>query len=719
MILLNRRIFFSLILFLILMFLLGMANQVKATGINIVGNSVFRTNATNATINFMSDTAGTFYYQITSTSAAPEDILSTGVTGNEINANELVNFSPTGLTDGKKYIHIIVKGTDNSLSNVLTVSMPYNTYYFEDFEAYAENTYPNNFFVKYSGVSSSTITATQKNGESGKVFNLNGQSSWSCDQRVSLTGATIGNYVVYEADAYIANSASSSAHGMMLGQNSVSWTGSLIRFAFGKNNAYCGTGDSFNSIDTNPAYTTLAWYKLKISLDYSNRKADVYINDVKINTEQISAHPTYTLDYFGIWTGNANSNDQMYYDNIKFYVPSTTATFNYNGATGGNSTSSKTVAYGGVLGDLPEPTKTGYAFGGWYLDTDFNTQVDSTTELTGTESVVLYAKWTPITKTITITIDPEDTGTTNPSSPIIVNYGSNKEIEISAQSDYRIKKVLVDDVNKTSELVNNKLTLMNITENIEVKIEFEVIPRNINIRNLVNGVIKSNKITATPGEAVALTITPDQGYKLKNVTILNSNNEMPVELKEKNTFTMPNYNVFIDAEFELVYTEKTLIEESKGATIKGNFTQDAKLVITKIEKEDEEYKSFITLIDEDKEIIGSYEATIEGGEYKGELILTFTVDVKYNADTVTIYHKKANGEIDIKTAKVENGKVTITVNELSPFILAIDKSVQEQKDETPKTGDIVNYIIEVILIALSIIVAVIIYNKKLFMYFLK
>lgn len=37
---------------------------------------------------------------------------------------------------------------------------------------------------------------------------------------------------------------------------------------------------------------------------------------------------------------------------------------------------------------------------------------------------------------------------------------------------------------------------------------------------------------------------------------------------------------------------------------------------------------------------------IEGGEYKGKLLLTFSVDSKYEGKTIKIYHKLKSGKIE-------------------------------------------------------------------------
>jgi len=92
--------------------------------------------------------------------------------------------------------------------------------------------------------------------------------------------------------------------------------------------------------------------------------------------------------------------------------PTFTVTYNYNGATGENTTPSKTVTYNNNYGPLPAPTKeltvtydyngssqannsetyTGI-FGGWYLENTFVNVVTSTTIVTTFSNHNIYAKW--------------------------------------------------------------------------------------------------------------------------------------------------------------------------------------------------------------------------------------------------------------------------------------------------------------------------------------
>ncbi len=71
-------------------------------------------------------------------------------------------------------------------------------------------------------------------------------------------------------------------------------------------------------------------------------------------------------------------------------------TFNANGGSG-DTTVTKT--YGSTLGTLPTPTRTGYAFDGWFTSASGGAQISSSTTVTG--AVTYYAHWTANSYTVT------------------------------------------------------------------------------------------------------------------------------------------------------------------------------------------------------------------------------------------------------------------------------------------------------------------------------
>jgi uncharacterized repeat protein (TIGR02543 family) len=64
--------------------------------------------------------------------------------------------------------------------------------------------------------------------------------------------------------------------------------------------------------------------------------------------------------------------------------------FNSNG---GSSAEQKLVTYDEAYGELPSPTKTGYTFEAWYLDSSLTNRITSTSIMNTSRAHTLYAKW--------------------------------------------------------------------------------------------------------------------------------------------------------------------------------------------------------------------------------------------------------------------------------------------------------------------------------------
>lgn len=101
-------------------------------------------------------------------------------------------------------------------------------------------------------------------------------------------------------------------------------------------------------------------------------------------TNKVSSEDTVTssITLFAKWTPNQY-----------------TVTFNPNGGT--VTQTSTTVTYDSTYGDLPVPTRSGYAFAGWYTDETGGTKITKDSPVKITEAQTLYAHWTPIKYTVT------------------------------------------------------------------------------------------------------------------------------------------------------------------------------------------------------------------------------------------------------------------------------------------------------------------------------
>lgn len=71
-----------------------------------------------------------------------------------------------------------------------------------------------------------------------------------------------------------------------------------------------------------------------------------------------------------------------------------TVTFHVNGGNElGTADASKTVTYGETYGTLPEPTRTGFGFAGWFTAATGGTEVTANTVMNLAEDHTLYAQW--------------------------------------------------------------------------------------------------------------------------------------------------------------------------------------------------------------------------------------------------------------------------------------------------------------------------------------
>ncbi len=128
---------------------------------------------------------------------------------------------------------------------------------------------------------------------------------------------------------------------------------------------------------------------------------------------------------------------------------------------------------------------------------------------------------------------------------------------------------------------------------------------NINITTPENGTVVANPTTAKAGDEVTLTITPDEGYAVGTVTVMNG--ETPVNV-ENDKFTMPDADVTVTVTFNAIdYT--ITVAESENGTVTANpttahFGDNVTLTITP-----DEDCELVTLIVDDEEV------TVEGNTY--------------------------------------------------------------------------------------------------------
>lgn len=150
------------------------------------------------------------------------------------------------------------------------------------------------------------------------------------------------------------------------------------------------------------------------------------------------------------------------------YLSSSTVTFNANG--GSINESSKTVYYGQFYGEMPVPTRTGYAFDGWYTAAAGGTKITAETVVSALANQTLYAHWTAnaynvnwnngtgYTITVKRTSSPiANAATGSLSKGAVVYYGDVLSVNYSANTGYSItstgKSSITVDGNVTASAI--------------------------------------------------------------------------------------------------------------------------------------------------------------------------------------------------------------------------------------------------------------------------
>ncbi len=185
------------------------------------------------------------------------------------------------------------------------------TYFYDDFESYAENSYPSNFTQIYNGCGDAeqkVITTTGYDGANSKVFRLLGCNGWASEQYVSLPSQLPAILVI---DAFV-KPVSGSVPGAVRSRNpSGTWgtTTSDVTFDTGGNITAGGIVIG--------AYTAGSWYRVTMEHDITQKIYNVYINGIKA-AENINMHPTLSPTQLEVVGGN-NGTNEIYFDNVGLY----------------------------------------------------------------------------------------------------------------------------------------------------------------------------------------------------------------------------------------------------------------------------------------------------------------------------------------------------------------------------------------------------------------
>lgn len=142
---------------------------------------------------------------------------------------------------------------------------------------------------------------------------------------------------------------------------------------------------------------------------------------------------------------------------------------------GGNGTitPSKIGVVEGTKVEITFTPNTGYMIDKVLVNTVETTVIGNKIELTVNEEKDVKVSYKKIP--FTVTVKDVAGATITPNGVVAVSYGEDKEFTITANSGYKLIKVLVDEVDKTADMVGDTLKLTNITSNINLEVVVEKI----------------------------------------------------------------------------------------------------------------------------------------------------------------------------------------------------------------------------------------------------
>ena len=224
----------------------------------------------------------------------------------------------------------------------------------------------------------------------------------------------------------------------------------------------------------------------------------------------------------------------------------------------GNVTADKETANYGETVTLTITPNEGYEFD-QLIVMNGTTQVAVTITTEGKYTFVMPAGNVEVSATFkmtdyTIIIEPTENGTVTADKQT-ANMGETVTLTITPNEGYEFDQLTV--MNGTTQVAvtpaeEGKYTFVMPAGNVAISATYKAIYYDIVIVPPVSGTVTADKQTAHIGETVTLTITPNEGYELDQLTVMNGTTRLTTVSEDEgnHTFVMPANNVVISTLFK-------------------------------------------------------------------------------------------------------------------------------------------------------------------------
>ena len=229
-----------------------------------------------------------------------------------------------------------------------------------------------------------------------------------------------------------------------------------------------------------------------------------------------------------------------------------TVTLNANGGmiASGKDITSYTYGDGATLPTANDMTREGYTFDGWYADSGFSSAPVTAISNTDMGDKEFYAKWTRNTTpiipgdTVNYIVEHYKAGNNGymleETEKLGDKIGANVTAEPKIYTGYTYNPDVAGSV--TSGTLKKISSAADI---VTLKLYYDLTVYTVTVENDGNGSASAAPVSATMGEKITLTVTPNSGYRFKEWQIVSGNVTISGD-----AFTMPAGKVTVKALFE-------------------------------------------------------------------------------------------------------------------------------------------------------------------------
>lgn len=144
-----------------------------------------------------------------------------------------------------------------------------------------------------------------------------------------------------------------------------------------------------------------------------------------------------------------------------------------------------------------------------------------------------------------------------------------------------------------------------------------------------------------------------------------------VEL-DSDEFFKPHYGIVVVSKNDSVLIDDNLVVSKKDAV--NNVFGMRHITISDLSKDSDDYKSLnkVTRKKGYRNIVKTCEMNLKAGDIARGVEFNFEIGSENNGKNALVLHKKHDGTVEEFKGTVENGKIKAKVNELSPFMIALE-----------------------------------------------